>query len=163
MEWLTNPLTKKVTVSSVNCKLKELRQLQGIYTHVYHLDLPIHDSQRMSCMFCGQSTVLYTGFIAGSRTEFRVIFRTISMRQAWCIQMQVPFTAGTRTLCPIGTLLSYFLSHREHSETFDGFGQPVVELGTARTSSSTLESGTIAGEGKGFTEGQVLDTSSTRG
>ena len=62
MEWLTDPLTKKVTVSTVNRKLKELRQLQGIYTHVYHPDLPIHDSQRMSCMFCGQSAVLYTGF-----------------------------------------------------------------------------------------------------
>ena len=53
MEWLTDPLTKKVTVSIVNRKLKELRQLQGIYTHVYLLELPIHDSQRMSCIFFG--------------------------------------------------------------------------------------------------------------
>ena len=87
MEWLTDPLTKNVTVSTVNRKLKELRPLQGIYTHVYHLDLPSHDSQRMSCTFCGQSAVLYTGFTADSRTEFRVIFPTISMRQASCIQM----------------------------------------------------------------------------
>ena len=111
MEWLTIPLTKKVTVSTVNRKLKELCRLQGIYTHVYHPDLPIHDSQRMSCTFYGQFAMLYTGFTAGNRTKFQVIFPTISMRRAWCIQMQVPFTAGSRTLCPIGTMLSYFLRH----------------------------------------------------
>ena len=61
MEWLTDPLTKKVTVSTVNRKLKELRHLQGIYTHVYHPNLPIHDSRRMSCTFYGHSVVLYTG------------------------------------------------------------------------------------------------------
>ena len=68
MKWWTNPLTKKVTVSTVNRKLKELRQLQGIYTYVYHLDLPIHDLQRMSCTLCGQSVVLYDGFTADSGT-----------------------------------------------------------------------------------------------
>ena len=82
MEWLTDPLSKKVTVSTVNCKLKELCQLQGIYTHVYHPDLPIHDSQHISCTFYGQFVVSHTGFAAGSRTEFQAIFPTISMRQA---------------------------------------------------------------------------------
>ena len=43
MEWLTDPLPKKVMVSTVNRKSNELRQLQGIYTHIYHPDLPIHD------------------------------------------------------------------------------------------------------------------------
>ena len=44
MEWLTDPLRRKVTVSTVNYKLKELRQLPGIYTYVHHpcrfADLP---------------------------------------------------------------------------------------------------------------------------
>ena len=79
MEWLTDPLTKKVTVSTVNHKLKELCQQHSIYTHVYHLGLPIHDSQRMSCMFCGQFAVSYTGFIADNTIEFRVFCLTISM------------------------------------------------------------------------------------
>ena len=79
MEWLTDLLTKKVTVSTVNRKLKELRQLQEIYTNVYHPNLPIHDPQRMSCMFCGQSAVLYTDVTAYSRTEFQVFFLIISM------------------------------------------------------------------------------------
>ena len=44
MEWLTAPLTKKVTVSIVNRKLQDVRQLQGINTHVYRRDLPIDDN-----------------------------------------------------------------------------------------------------------------------
>ena len=36
-----------------------------------------------------------------------------------------------------------------------------MESGTARTGNTTLESGTIAGEGKRFTEGQRRDLSST--
>ena len=79
MESLTDPLMKKVTVSTVNRKLKEVRQQQGIYTPIYHLELPIYDSQRMSCTFCGQFAVLYTGFTAAIRTDFQVIFLTISM------------------------------------------------------------------------------------
>ena len=79
MEWLAAPFMKKVTVSIVNPKLKELRQPQRIYTHVYHPDWPIHDSQRMSCTFRGQYVVLYTGFTACGRIEFRVIFASISM------------------------------------------------------------------------------------
>ena len=108
MKWLTDPLTKKVTVSTMKRKLKELRKPQGIHTHVYHPHLPIHGSQRMSCMFCGKFAVLYTGFTTDSRTEFRVFFLFISIRQAWCIQMQMPFTASSRTLCPIGTLVPSF-------------------------------------------------------
>ena len=69
-------LLKKVTVSILNLKLKELRRQQGIYTHLYHLYLPIHDSRPMSCTF---SAVLYTGFTTGSRTKFRVILSPISM------------------------------------------------------------------------------------
>ena len=46
MEWLTDPLPRKVTVSTVKRTLRELRQLQGICNHVYHLNLPIHNSQR---------------------------------------------------------------------------------------------------------------------
>ena len=62
MEWLTDPLTKKATVSIVNRKVKELRQLQGIGTHVYHLDLPIHDSQCVLYASCGEDALLYTDF-----------------------------------------------------------------------------------------------------
>ena len=87
MECLTDPLTKKVIVSTVKSKPKELRQLQGIYTHVYHLDLPIHDSQCMLYTSCGEFAVSYTGFIAGTRTDFIVLFVTLSMRQAQCIQL----------------------------------------------------------------------------
>ena len=62
MEWLTDPLTKKVMVSIMNRKLKELRRLQGISTNVYHPDLPIHDSQHMLYASCGEDALLYTGF-----------------------------------------------------------------------------------------------------
>ena len=62
MEWLTDPLTKKVTVSIVNRKLKELGHLQGISTHVYQPDLAIHDSQRIFSASCGEDALSYTGF-----------------------------------------------------------------------------------------------------
>ena len=62
MECLTDPLTQKVAVSTVNRKLKELQRLQGIGTRVYHPDLLIHDSQRMSYASCGEDASLYTGF-----------------------------------------------------------------------------------------------------
>ena len=41
-------LTEKVTLSTVNCSLKEWRQPQGIYTHVCRPDLPIHDIHNMA-------------------------------------------------------------------------------------------------------------------
>ena len=70
MEWLTDPSAKKVRVSTLNLKWTELRHLQGIYTYVYHPNVPIHDSQRMSYMFRGQFAIWYTSFTADSETEF---------------------------------------------------------------------------------------------
>ena len=107
MPWLLDPLTKNVTVSTTTCKLKELRQLQGIYTHVYHPDLPINDSQRMSCMLCGQSAVWYTGFTADNRIEFQVFSDHVDGTGVVHTNARA-FTTGNRTLCPIATLLSYF-------------------------------------------------------
>ena len=62
MEWLTDPLTKKVTVSTVNRKLKEWRQVKRINTHVYHQVSPIHDSQRMLFAWCGEDALPHTSF-----------------------------------------------------------------------------------------------------
>ena len=62
MELFMDMFKKKVTVRIVNRKLKELRQLQGIGTNVYHQDLPIHDSQRMLYDSCGEDALWYTGF-----------------------------------------------------------------------------------------------------
>ena len=43
----------------------------------------------------------------------------------------------------------------------DSFGQPAVQLGTARMSSNNMVIGTTTREGKEFAERQVLDPSNT--
>ena len=92
-----------------------------------------------------------------------MIFVTISMQQALCMQLQVRFTAGSRPLYLIVNVMSSFLRHKEQREMRDGFGQPAVELGTAGTSSSDMEIGTTTGKGKGQAAGQVLDPGGTAG
>ena len=43
MEWLRDRVTKKLTRSMVNGKVKESQELQGIDTYVYQRDVPPHD------------------------------------------------------------------------------------------------------------------------
>ena len=80
-------LTKKVTVSAVNRKQKELRQLHGISPQVYHPNWPIHDSPRMLYASCGEEASSYTGCTVGNRTYFRLMSVTSSMQQALCMQL----------------------------------------------------------------------------
>ena len=112
MDWLTGLLTKKATVSTMNPKLKELRQLQGTTETCRPTTLNVCYMLYVGKMLC--RTPL---FAAGSTTNFRMVIVTLSMQQALCMQQQLCFTAGTRVPCRIGNLMLYFFRQREHYET----------------------------------------------
>ena len=92
MEWLAEPLKKKVTMSIVKPKLNELRRCKG-FARIYTTQTCRYATFNICDMLhVGKILCCTPVFTPSGRTVFRLIFVTPSMEQAFFMQLQVRYS-----------------------------------------------------------------------